>query len=134
MIFTHSDLTLELLNVTRERLLENGSTNVTVFDFEDGQPLYISLADRDYETYELTNTMQLAPYKLRALANKEWHKDADTYTKIAQIPTKNTWTKLFTWTKPSHNYLWEIGMRINDPALYRNLMPGAQGQTRLIRN
>jgi hypothetical protein len=131
MIFTHSDFTLELLDVTRERILMSGSTNVTAFDSEDGQPLYISIADRDYETYPLASNKDVTPYRLQAAANKEWHKDADTYTKVAQIPTKHVWTRRWTWPRPNHNYLWEIGMLINDRNLYRVLMPGAQGQTLL---
>jgi hypothetical protein len=36
MTIQHSDLTIELYAITRERLLQQGATNVTTFDFEDG--------------------------------------------------------------------------------------------------
>jgi hypothetical protein len=37
VIFLQSGLTIELLAVTRERLLQQGSTNTTTYDFESGE-------------------------------------------------------------------------------------------------
>jgi len=127
--FNYSDLTIELFAVTRERLLQQGTTNVTTFDFEDGQHLYITRADRDYEIYTVSQLSDLNPQKLRCVTHREWHRYADSYTRIAQIPPNMAWTHRFTWPQLDHGYMWDLARttRIQHPTAYAVLMPGAQG-------
>jgi len=126
LTFDYSDLTIELFNVTLERLLQQGTTNVTTFDCED-RHMYITLADRDYKTYQVSSLQDVAPDKLRCPTHTEWNSTTDSYTKIAQIPPNMAWTRRFVWPQLGHGYLWDIGINIDDHNGYCVLMPGAQG-------
>jgi hypothetical protein len=105
MTIHHSDLTIELYTITRERLLQQGATNVTTFDFEDRQYLYITRADRDFEIYQISSLTDISPRNLRVINNKEFHYMLDTYTRIAQLPPNMTLTHRFTWPQLDHNYI-----------------------------
>jgi len=65
--FEYSDLTIELFAITRERLLQQGTTNLTTFDFENGESMYTTLADRDYDTFTVSSLHDAAPDYVRAI-------------------------------------------------------------------
>jgi len=44
--FLYSRLTVEVYAVTRQRLLQQGSTNTITYDFETSEHLYVLEADR----------------------------------------------------------------------------------------
>jgi len=81
------------------------------------------MADRDLETYHITCMADCGPLGRQTGAADGWHKFADSYTKIAQIPDKMTWSKKFTWPKLRHGYMWHIPYDINDEKIFSTLMP-----------
>jgi hypothetical protein len=95
------------------------------YDFEDGQYLYVTRADRDFTLYQVGSNMDVAPQTLRTINYIEWNTNADTQTRIAQIPPNMAWTHCFTWPKLDNNYLWHmpLGIKTNSANAYIVLMP-----------
>jgi hypothetical protein len=125
--FVESELTIEVFGVTRKRLLQQGTTNTITYDFETGQNLYILLADRDMETYILIDNTSCWPLATHTQDRTGFHATENSYTKLAEIPEKMTWTRTFPWPQLRHQYIWEFPHPFNTPAAYTTLMPGAQG-------
>jgi hypothetical protein len=95
MTFDYSDLTIELFSITR-CLLQHTSTNVMTFDFEDGQYLYVTRADRDYTVYQVSSNQEVAPSVLHCITYIEWNINCDSRTRITQIPPNMAWSHRFT--------------------------------------
>jgi hypothetical protein len=78
--FIESELTIEIFAVTRQRLLQQGLTNTTTYDFETSQNLYILLADRDMETYTLTDATSCGPLAANIPISTGFNGTEDSYT------------------------------------------------------
>jgi hypothetical protein len=126
--FLHSELTLEVYAITRLRLLQQGTTNVTTYDFETSENLYMLLADRDLERYELVNVGSCGPLAQQIPMSTGFNRVQDSYTKIVQIPHKMKWSHTFSWPRLHHGYMWRIPTNLEDENAFNVLMPSAQGE------
>jgi len=129
LTFLHSELTLEVYAITRLRLLQQGTTNVTTYNFETSENLYILLADRDLERYNLVNIGSCGPLAQHVPLSTGFHNVQNSYTKLAQIPHKMTWSRTFSWPQLRHGYMWRLpDMLLNNEDSFNYLMPGTQGE------
>lgn len=120
--------------VTRQRLLQQGSTNTTTYNFETSENLYILLADRDLEAYTLTDIQSCGPLAAHIPISTGFNSMEDSYTKIAEIPHKMMWSKKFPWPRLHHGYMWRLPIDIQNPDSFNVLMPGAQGEINVNDN
>jgi hypothetical protein len=113
-----STLTVEVFAVTRQRLLQQGTTNTTTYDFETSQNLFVVLADRTSETFRLTAIGDTSPTTLRTNLSETFNNIEDDMTKIAEIPQKNCWEH--TWTCPTldHGGVEREGKRKRERGLF----------------
>jgi hypothetical protein len=90
---------VEVYAVTRQRLLQQGSTNTITYDFETTENLYALEADRDVESYPIVNAASCGPTAIHIPKSYGFDTTEGTYTKVAEIPQKMKWTRTFDWPK-----------------------------------
>jgi hypothetical protein len=123
-----STLTVEVFAVPRQRLLQQGTTNTTTYEFETSQNLFVVLADRTSETFTITAIGDTGPNTLRTNLSETFNNIEDDMTKIAEIPQKNCWEHTWTWPTLDHGYLWKHPSSFATTTEISVLMPGCQGQ------
>jgi hypothetical protein len=75
------------------------------YDFETGQNLYILQAERDLETYAITNAASCGPLATNIPISTRFNLMEDSYTKLAEIPQNMMCTKTFSWPRLQHGYM-----------------------------
>jgi len=130
--FLYSNLTVEVYAVTGQRLLQQGSTNTVTYDFETSEHLYVLEADRDLESYPISNVASCGPTAIQIPKSYGFKHGAESYTKIAQIPQKMRWIRTFPWPRLGHGYTWRMTRRIDDTKSFTILMEGALGQEAIL--
>lgn len=121
------EIEIEVFAVTRQRLIQTGSTNYLTYDFETGQNLFFATADRQVEAYQVTqyggNCTPLGA--IRTTQTNLFSSTEDDYTK-EEIPMK--FKKIYKVHFPtlSHETIYKP-IDINNARNYRFLIPGAQG-------
>lgn len=101
------EITTEVYTVTRERLIQQGSTNYKTYDFETSQNLFMGLVDREQVTVTLTSAKQLAPNAYHSTIIKSLFDDQnDRITKI-EIPQRMMHTFKVKFSQPPHNYTFQ---------------------------
>jgi hypothetical protein len=131
-MFLYSHLTVEVYAVTRQRLLQQGSTNTITYDFETAEHLYVVEVDRDIESYPLVNMASCGPTAIQIPNSYGFDATEDSYTKMAEIPQKMCWTRTFPWPRLKHGYTWRIPRKLDDSKSFTILTAGAQGQTAML--
>lgn len=116
----------EVYTVTRERLIQQGTTNYKTFDFETSQNLFFASADRQLEKINITNINQLNPNTQHTNNTQIFDPDNDTYTK-QEIPQRMKHTYHVQFPHLNHNNIYRP-VDISDVANVAYLIPGAQGQ------
>jgi hypothetical protein len=108
------------------------STNTITYDFETSEHLYVLEADRDIESYPIVNMASCGPTSIQIPNSYGFDASEDSYTKVAEIPQKMRWTRIFPWPRLKHGYTWRVPRKLDDPRPFTVLMPGAQGQTAIL--
>lgn len=103
MEFIRGTINIELFSITRQRLLQQGSTNVQTYDFETSQNLIIATYNRTPNTIQWKAVADLDPTKLRH--NEEVFKNEMT-AQIEELPQRHSWIKTFKF--PITEKLYEI--------------------------
>lgn len=121
------EIQIEVFAVTRQRLIQTGSTNYLTYDFETGQNLFFATADRQAEAYEITqyaaNCNQIG--NIRTNQTSLFSSAEDNYTK-EEIPMKFRKTYTVHFPKLTHENI-HMPTDITNSNNYRFLIPGAQG-------
>ena len=135
-----SRLRIENFAVTRQRLLQGGSTNVLTMDFEITQNLFMLHDQRRGYTFEWNSGVQLNPWKLSPesnlrvagpmfdemgnITNPAMGNVVDKYTREA-IPQTEAWEKTWNWEDQlSHNYIYRV---MPEAGYTESNMPNATG-------
>lgn len=103
--FLHGEIDIDVYTICRQRLLQQGSTNVNTYDFETSQNLLVGTYTRTQEVFTYKTVKELNPTKLR-------HKDQiekDIITaKIEEIPQRHKWHREIPFEKLDHNKIYKI--------------------------
>lgn len=103
-----AEIEIEVYGVTRERLLEGGSTNYKTYDFETSQNLFVTTMDRSGETFEYKGTDKAAgrmPFDKCRWFGSPFNADTDIYTR-EEIPQRIKKIIKIPIQSLNHNYMW----------------------------
>jgi len=123
-------ITLELYAVTRERLIQTGSTNYKTFDFETSQNLIWATNNRSIDSQELRNESYTWLHQGTTELTEIWHTAYDHLTK-EEIPQHHKKTHTIHFPRLHHGKLYrqrDFSSKDN----YNFLIPGAQGVTKVL--
>lgn len=102
-----ADICIEVFAVTRERLLQGGSTNYKTYDFETSQNLYLITCDRTQETFlyvaesPITSRKPFNSPKTHATNTQPFDITIDKTTK-EEIPQRHKIEKSIHFPRPGH--------------------------------
>lgn len=108
-LFDMGEIEIEVYGVTRERLLEGGSTNYKTYDFETSQNLFLTTLDRGPDSIPIDHsswaTNGKIPFDGIRWNGTPFDPNQDYYTR-EEIPQRTKKKIVVHFTPLGHNYLW----------------------------
>ena len=129
--FIKGTILIEVHAITRQRLIQTGSTNYNTYDFEQGQNLYWCVMDRYVTTQELKDS---------TYTNIHQGEEGQTFVfdrsecsiLHEQIPVMHTKSHTVHFPQLDHGKIWRWADYANSK-YYAYLIPGAQGVTTITQ-
>lgn len=137
MQFHKGEIEIEVYAVTRERLLEGGSTNYKTYDFETSQNLFLTTYDRSPQVAILNGAQWFngkLQYENIRHNDDPFNPDQDYYTR-EEIPQRTKKTIDIHFTNLHHNNIWkvikstdtlQVSKNNNQTTVVATLIPGPQ--------
>lgn len=129
IIFDNAKLSITNQATLRQRLLTQGQTSTTTWDFESSQNLIIATGDRMHYDHTYTEDAVSPPFVEATLSFMPDFEDQDllTYEELAVSHTKHF---TFPTPRPQHGKYWDPTM--TDANMIEHLLPGRTG-TKFLR-
>lgn len=128
--FLRGDIDIELHNVSRKRILNQGTTNIVTWDIENTQNLIIGWNDRQFKSigYKDWTSADVAEQP-RTKSSTLWDYVSDLVKK-EELPPRHCYKHTVTFPTPSYNQAYKPN-DYWDKTGARYLVPGITGQTQM---